>query len=401
MAEMSNEEEMMKQLEKELKSIESDVPDFKIGYLFLYNLFQFVGFTYITVALIVKYTRLGEAALKTGFDTVGTQLMVVQAVAVMEIVHPLLGIVKTSAIAPFLQVLGRNFSLFVILYHEPRLHTAPAVFCLFFVWSAIECFRYPFYMLSTLGKKIGFITWLRYTAWIPLYPLGILLEGTVVITKVNTQLDSQGLKKNFQGESQDSLETLEWSHICILLTMTTTMTKSGRTRDAYAKSFKVPKWIPMVYQKAMTTTKINSKKSLECEYIKDTKDGVYTIYPGGGETAVAVYCIMRQTKKWTVIQRRVNGSVDFYRTWNEYKTGFGSVHGEYWLGNDNINIVSTNGHHELSIYMQSGFVHYTANYSTFLVENENSKYRLTVTGYSGNARAIVMKIDYLIGVPLT
>ncbi|CAG2189120.1 HACD [Mytilus edulis] len=188
---MSNEEEMMKQLEKELKSIESDVPDFKIGYLFLYNLFQFVGFTYITVALIVKYTRLGEAALKTGFDTVGTQLMVVQAVAVMEIVHPLLGIVKTSAIAPFLQVLGRNFSLFVILYHEPRLHTAPAVFCLFFVWSAIECFRYPFYMLSTLGKKIGFITWLRYTAWIPLYPLGILLEGTVGIMAIPLYEDTE------------------------------------------------------------------------------------------------------------------------------------------------------------------------------------------------------------------
>ncbi|CAC5416763.1 HACD [Mytilus coruscus] len=188
---MSNQEEMMKQLEKELKSTEPDVPDFKIGYLFLYNLFQFIGFTYITVALIVKYTRLGEAALKTGFETVGTQLMVVQAVAVMEIVHPLLGIVKTSAIAPFLQVLGRNFSLFVILYHEPRLHTAPAVFCLFFVWSAIECFRYPFYMLSTLGKKIGFITWLRYTAWIPLYPLGILLEGTVGIMAIPLYEDTE------------------------------------------------------------------------------------------------------------------------------------------------------------------------------------------------------------------
>ncbi|VDI32730.1 Hypothetical predicted protein, partial [Mytilus galloprovincialis] len=134
-------------------------------------------------------------------------------------------------------------------------------------------------------------------------------------------------------------------------------------------------------------------KSLECEDIEDTNDGVYIIYPGGGDTAVSVYCIMRQTKKWTVIQRRVNGSVDFYRTWKEYKTGFGSVYGEYWLGNDNINIISTNGHHELSIYMQNAVDHRTANYSSFFIENESANYRLTVTGYSGDAGDSMDQVD--------
>lgn len=38
----------------------------------------------------------------------------------------------------------------------------------------------------------------------------------------------------------------------------------------------------------------------ECEDIPNKIDGVYTIYPGGSERAVLVYCIMRQTKKWTV-----------------------------------------------------------------------------------------------------
>jgi ficolin len=65
-------------------------------------------------------------------------------------------------------------------------------------------------------------------------------------------------------------------------------------------------------------------------------DGVYMIDPGD-EGAFPVYC--DQTTDgggWTVFQRRMDGAVDFYRTWEEYANGFGDLLREHWLGNEKL-----------------------------------------------------------------
>ena len=89
---------------------------------------------------------------------------------------------------------------------------------------------------------------------------------------------------------------------------------------------------------------------------------------------------------WTVFQRRVDGSVNFYRGWAEYKFGFGNLNGEFWLGNDKLHRISAAGNMTLRVDLEDfdGDIKF-AEYSSFKVADGADKYRLWVGGYNGTA----------------
>jgi len=116
-----------------------------------------------------------------------------------------------------------------------------------------------------------------------------------------------------------------------------------------------------------------------------TTSGVYHIQPDD-QPAFQVYCDMETDGGgWIVFQRRMDGSVDFYRYWTDYQQGFGNLTGEFWLGLDKIHrLTSTPTQLRVDMRDFEGNSAY-AKYTSFSVGDSASKYILTVSGYSGTA----------------
>ncbi|XP_062576599.1 ryncolin-4-like [Saccostrea cucullata] len=114
-----------------------------------------------------------------------------------------------------------------------------------------------------------------------------------------------------------------------------------------------------------------------------TSTGVYDIYPYGTLTIpVNVFCDMSTMGGgWTVIQKRVDGSVSFDRNLEEYKNGFGSPERNVWVGNDVIHQLTKEGTSFLyvTITLQNGTTLYEM-YDGFSVSDETGKYQLFLAG---------------------
>ena len=89
---------------------------------------------------------------------------------------------------------------------------------------------------------------------------------------------------------------------------------------------------------------------------------------------------------WTVLQRRQDGSVNFTRGWGDYKKGFGTLNGEFWLGNDKIHRLTASQGTEVRFDLKDFNGNTTfAEYKNFVVLDEKNKYKLFFGAYNGTA----------------
>ncbi|KAL9702986.1 hypothetical protein quinque_006504 [Culex quinquefasciatus] len=118
-------------------------------------------------------------------------------------------------------------------------------------------------------------------------------------------------------------------------------------------------------------------------------DGIQLIHPQPGfREPFEVFCDQEyEGGGWVVFQNRYEGSVHFYRGWNDYERGFGSLNGEFWLGLSKIHELTYSRRYELHVLLEDWEgIRAVARYDNFLVAGPEEKYMLRSLGtFSGNA----------------
>lgn len=83
---------------------------------------------------------------------------------------------------------------------------------------------------------------------------------------------------------------------------------------------------------------------------------------------------------WTIIQQRIDGSVSFDRSWEEYKLGFGNLSRDHWIGLENIHLLTRQQpvHISFELLMTLTGNLATATYYMFQVKNETTNFTMNV-----------------------
>ncbi|KAK6966021.1 BgMFREP19.1 [Biomphalaria glabrata] len=200
-----------------------------------------------------------------------------------------------------------------------------------------------------------------------------LLRNQQNIENVKEELQSkQDSMKSIQDELLSNLHNTNISSIWTVLSNVSTAVMDMKDDIDKGKTD--------IKQIKSLITKLHHRS---CRDVNSTDDRVVVTLASGLK-------VMCDTKTdgggWIIFQRRINGNVDFYRGWKEYRDGFGDYNiGEFYLGNENIYMLTSTGQYNLRIDLKYENKAFFAQYSSFKILSEKEKYKLNIGVYSGNA----------------
>jgi very-long-chain (3R)-3-hydroxyacyl-CoA dehydratase len=140
------------------------------GYLVLYNLASCLGWGYV---LYICALHIKEQNLATLYNEVELPLKIVQTAACMEILHSMVGMVKSPWFTTAMQVFSRVWTLWAVMHVAPPAQTSIWMLLACTSWALVEVPRYLFYALNIMDAVPYPLFWLRYSLFAVLYPTGI------------------------------------------------------------------------------------------------------------------------------------------------------------------------------------------------------------------------------------
>lgn len=157
-------------------------------YLTLYNWTVFAGWLQV---LYLALKTISESGHENVYAAVEKPLLLAQSAALLEIFHGLVGLVRSPLSATLPQIGSRLYLTWGILYSFPEVRNHILVSSLVISWSITEIIRYSFFgTKEALGSAPSFLLWLRYSAFLVLYPTGITSEVGLIYCSLPSMKES-------------------------------------------------------------------------------------------------------------------------------------------------------------------------------------------------------------------
>eukprot|EP00793_Prasinoderma_coloniale_P004804 PRCOL_00000565-RA len=155
------------------------------AYLVGYNAAAAAGWAYV-LAAVVGYAaaRGGELGGAHGESGAGDAVAALQLASLLEVAHAALGLTKSGVVNAFVQWFGRSHVALIVIGQVSNFDSSVGahwmVSVMYVAWALADLVRYPHYVGGLLGASPRWLEWLRYTLFIPLYPIGVAGEVTAI-----------------------------------------------------------------------------------------------------------------------------------------------------------------------------------------------------------------------------
>ncbi|KAG6899975.1 hypothetical protein C0993_004743 [Termitomyces sp. T159_Od127] len=148
------------------------------NYLVVFNAVSCAGWAHVLVSAVLHLCTDGGAT--TTYTRVGSATAAVQSLAVLEVLHVLLGWVRSPLLTTAAQVASRLLLVWGIVDQFAYVRTNPAYTTMVLSWSTTEVVRYAYYALARAGYEPRALLWLRYTTFYVLYITGATSEALLI-----------------------------------------------------------------------------------------------------------------------------------------------------------------------------------------------------------------------------
>lgn len=131
------------------------------------------------------------------FQKTHSNLILVETFALVELYASVRAYVSSSVFTTFTQLFARFFIIWALFYRFSDSAFNNSTRCYFLMvvaWAVTEVIRYNYYAanMSTSRRPSPLLSWLRYTAFIVLYPLGLFCEASIFLGNYDRFVGSFG-----------------------------------------------------------------------------------------------------------------------------------------------------------------------------------------------------------------